>query len=52
MLGWVAAFILLGYLVPHFLVSLLPSQNLKTKARVFVLVCVARFGTHVLLSCS
>ena len=32
-LGWVAAFILLSYLVPHFLVSLLPSQDLKKKAR-------------------
>lgn len=37
MLGWVWAFpltfILLGYLVPHFLVGLLPSQDLKKKAR-------------------
>jgi hypothetical protein len=33
MLGWVAVFILLGYLVPHVLVSLLPSQDLKKKAR-------------------
>ena len=33
MLGWVAAFIFLGYLLPHALVSLLPSQDLKKKAR-------------------
>jgi hypothetical protein len=33
MLGWLAGFILLGYLLPHFIVSLLPSQDLKKKAR-------------------
>ena len=34
MLGWVLAVILLGYLVPHFLIGLLPSQDLKKKVRV------------------
>jgi hypothetical protein len=33
MLGWLAGFILLGYLLPHFIVSLLPTQDLKKKAR-------------------
>ena len=33
MLGWVLAVILLGYLVPHFLVGLLPAQDLKKKVR-------------------
>jgi hypothetical protein len=31
MLGWVVAVILLGYLVPHFIVGLLPAQDLKKK---------------------
>ena len=34
MLGWVLAVILLGYLVPHFLIGLLPTQDLKKKVRV------------------
>jgi hypothetical protein len=43
MLGWVAAFILLGYLVPHFLVSLLPAQDLKKKVHPLASVrCSAR----------
>jgi hypothetical protein len=33
MFGWLVALILLGYLLPHFVVSLLPSQDLKKKAR-------------------
>lgn len=33
MLGWVVAVILLGYLVPHFIVGLLPAQDLKKKVR-------------------
>ena len=37
MFGWVLAVILLGYLVPHFLIGLLPTQDLKKKVR-----CVSR----------
>lgn len=33
MWGWVFALVFALYLVPHVLVSLLPSQNLKKKAR-------------------
>ena len=40
MLGWVLAVILLGYLVPHFLIGLLPTQDLKKKVR-----CMARSST-------
>ena len=38
MFGWVLAVILLGYLVPHFLIGLLPTQDLKKKVR-FVARC-------------
>jgi len=33
MWGWVVAFVFLGYLLPHFLVAALPTQDLKKKAR-------------------
>lgn len=31
--GYIVAFIVLGYLIPHFIISLLPKQDLKKKAR-------------------
>jgi|Laugresbdmm110sd_1035091.scaffolds.fasta_scaffold355596_1 hypothetical protein len=39
MWGWVVAFVFLGYLLPHFLVAALPTQDLKKKARAAQRAC-------------